>query len=76
MTSQRGKLGALIVGDPEEVVEKIIRHSDSLGGITRVTFQMNVASLPHEKQMRATELLGKRVAPALRKELGPEISTA
>jgi probable LLM family oxidoreductase len=71
--SQRGKFGALIIGDPEEVVEKVIRHSKALGGISRVTFQMNVASLSHEMQMRATELLGKRVAPALRKELGTEV---
>lgn len=65
---QRGKLGALIIGDPDEVVEKIIRHSKALGGISRVTFQMNAASLPHDKVMRAIDLLGKRVAPALREE--------
>ena len=31
--AQRGLKGALIVGDPDEVVEKIIRHSKALGGI-------------------------------------------
>ena len=67
--AQRGPQGALIIGDPDEVVEKIIRHSKALGGISRVTFQMNAASLPHAKIVRAIELLGKRVAPALRKEL-------
>ncbi len=67
--AQRGPQGALIIGDPDEVVEKIVRHSKALGGISRVTFQMNAASLPHEKILRAIELLGKRVAPALRKEL-------
>lgn len=66
--SQLGPKGALIVGDPDEVVEKIVRHSKALGGISRITFQMNAASLPHEKLMRATELLGKRVRPALREE--------
>ena len=30
---------------------------------------MNPASLPHAKLMRATKLIGKRVAPALRQEL-------
>ena len=69
---QRGPLGALIIGNPDEVVEKIIRHSKSLGGISRITFQMNVASLPHDKLMRATDLLGTRVAPALREEFGGE----
>jgi alkanesulfonate monooxygenase SsuD/methylene tetrahydromethanopterin reductase-like flavin-dependent oxidoreductase (luciferase family) len=67
--AQRGPQGALMIGDPDEVVEKIVRHSKALGGISRVTFQMNAASLPHARIMRAIEILGKRVAPALRKEL-------
>src|SRR6266852_2952917 len=40
--AQRGPQGALIIGDPDEVVEKIIRHSKALGGISRVTFQMKI----------------------------------
>jgi probable LLM family oxidoreductase len=65
--AQRGPYGALLVGDPEEVAEKIIRHSSALGGISRITFQMNAASLPHAKLMRAIQLLGTRVAPIIRK---------
>jgi alkanesulfonate monooxygenase SsuD/methylene tetrahydromethanopterin reductase-like flavin-dependent oxidoreductase (luciferase family) len=64
--AQRGPQGSLLVGDPNEVVQKIIRHSQALGGISRITFMMNPASLPHEKLMRATKLIGTRVAPALR----------
>src|SRR5438067_3630345 len=64
--AQRGPQGALLVGNPDEVVEKIIRHSKALGGISRITFMMNPASLPHEKLMRATKLIGTRIAPALR----------
>lgn len=67
--AQMGPQGALIVGDPDEVIQKIIRHSRALGGISRITFMMNPASLPHEKLMRATELIGTQVAPALREEL-------
>lgn len=63
--AQHGLQGALLVGDPDEVVEKVIRHSKALGGISRITFMMNPASLPHTKLMRATELIGRRVAPAL-----------
>ena len=37
----------------------------------RVTFQMNAASVPHAKLLHATELLGTKVAPILRKELAP-----
>lgn len=65
--AQRGPNGALLIGNPEEVTEKIIRHSRALGGISRFTFMMNPASLPHEKLMRATELIGSRVAPVLHK---------
>jgi probable LLM family oxidoreductase len=68
--AQRGPQGALIIGNPDEVVKKIVRHSKALGGISRITFQMNAASLPHAKLMRAIELLGTRVSPALREELG------
>jgi alkanesulfonate monooxygenase SsuD/methylene tetrahydromethanopterin reductase-like flavin-dependent oxidoreductase (luciferase family) len=67
--AQLGPQGALIIGDPDEVIKKIIRHSKSLGGISRITFMMNPASLPHEKLMRATELIGTQVAPAVRKAL-------
>jgi len=64
--AQRGPLGALIIGDPDEVVKKIIRHSKALGGISRITFQMDPGSLSQEKMTHAIDLLGKRVAPALR----------
>jgi probable LLM family oxidoreductase len=67
--SQRGPRGALLIGNPEEVTEKIIRHSEALGGVSRFTFQMNASSLPHAKLMKAIEMLGTQVAPALRKEL-------
>jgi probable LLM family oxidoreductase len=68
--AQQGTEGALLVGDPEEIVEKIIRHSKALGGISRITFMINAASLPHVKLMQTIKLIGTRVAPALRKEIG------
>jgi probable LLM family oxidoreductase len=58
--------GALMVGNPEEVAGKILEHSEALGGINRISFQMDVASLPHAKLMHAIELIGTRVAPILR----------
>src|SRR5882757_4911945 len=70
--AQRGPQGALLIGSPDEVVEKIIRHSNALGGVSRFTFQMNAASLPHAKLMRAIEMLGARVAHELRKELASQ----
>jgi probable LLM family oxidoreductase len=70
--AQRGPDGALIVGDIEEVVEKILRYDEALGGIARLSFQMNAASLPHAKLMQAIETIGTRVAPAVRARLAGE----
>ena len=61
--AQQGPLGALIVGGPEEVAEKVIRHSKALGGISRLSFQMDNAGLSHEKLMQAIELIGTKVIP-------------
>lgn len=61
--AQRGPKGALLIGGPEEIAEKIIRHSNALGGISRITFQMDNAALPHEKLLQAIELIGTQVAP-------------
>jgi len=55
--AQTGPQGAVLIDDPDEVVKKIIRHSKALGGISRITFMMNPASLPHGKLMRATKLM-------------------
>jgi alkanesulfonate monooxygenase SsuD/methylene tetrahydromethanopterin reductase-like flavin-dependent oxidoreductase (luciferase family) len=66
--AQLGPEGALLIGTAEEVVEKIARHSEALGGISRITFQMNASSLPHAKLMRAIEEIGARVAPVLHGE--------
>ena len=61
--AQTGKLGALLVGGPEEVAEKIIHHSEALGGISRLTFQMDNAGLSHTKLMESIELIGTKIAP-------------
>lgn len=68
--AQVGPQGALLVGSPEEVAEKIVRHSAALGGIVRMTFNMDNPGMTHEKMMRSIELLGTRVAPLVREKLG------
>jgi len=60
--AQSGRLGAIVIGGPEEVAEKIRRHSEALGGISRFSFQMDVG-LTHEQYMNAIELIGTKVAP-------------
>jgi alkanesulfonate monooxygenase SsuD/methylene tetrahydromethanopterin reductase-like flavin-dependent oxidoreductase (luciferase family) len=64
--AQRGPHGALLIGSADEVAEKIRRHHETLGGISRISFQMNAASLPHAKLMKAIETIGTRVAPVVR----------
>ena len=63
--SQLGPTGALLVGSPEELAEKIIHHANALGGISRLTFQMDSAEVPHEKLMRSIELIGTRLKPLI-----------
>jgi probable LLM family oxidoreductase len=61
--AQIGPLGALVIGSPEEVANKIIRHNEALGGISRFTFQMDNAGLSHAQLLKSIELIGTRVAP-------------
>lgn len=65
--AQVGERGALVVGGPEDVAEKILRHSEALGGIDRFTFQMDTAEITHEKLMESIELIGKKVKPLVHK---------
>jgi probable LLM family oxidoreductase len=60
--------GALVVGSPQEVVEKILFQHEIFGH-QRFLAQMSVGSLPHEQVMRSIELLGTEVVPAVRTAL-------
>lgn len=62
----RGPTGALLVGDAETVAEKILYVHEVLGGISRLTFQMNAAAVPRVKMLHAIEIIGTRVAPIVR----------
>jgi probable LLM family oxidoreductase len=64
----RGPTGALIIGDPERAAEKILYVNEALGGLARITFQMGVSALPHQKMLRSIEFLGTRVVPIIKKE--------
>ena len=60
-----GPTGALLVGDVATVAEKILHVNRSLGGISRLTFQMSVAALSHDKLMHAIGIVGGRLLPEL-----------
>jgi probable LLM family oxidoreductase len=64
--AERSPRGALLVGDPQEVIDKILFEHELFGN-TRFLMQMSVGTMPHERIMRSIELLGTVVAPAVRR---------
>jgi probable LLM family oxidoreductase len=72
----RGPKGALLIGDVDTVAKKILYVNEALGGITRITFQMGVSAVPQPKMLRAIELLGTGVAPAVNKQLTTAVARA
>lgn len=65
-----GPEGAFLVGDPQTVAAKMMHASETLGGISRITFQMSTASLDTAAMKRSIELLGTEVAPIVRAASG------
>lgn len=61
-----GPEGAYLIGAPATVAAKMLRASDVLGGVSRITFQMSTASLDTAAMIRSIELLGAEVAPIVR----------
>jgi probable LLM family oxidoreductase len=57
--------GVLVLGGPEQVAEKLLRHSEALGGVDRFTFQMDNAGLSHLQLLQSIELIGTKVIPLL-----------
>lgn len=66
--AMRSAQGSLLVGSPQEVIDKILLEH-SLFGNTRFLAQMDVGPLPHKKMMKSIELLGTKVAPEVRKAI-------
>src|SRR5688572_7456524 len=65
----RSPRGALAVGSPQEVTEKILALHEIFGH-QRTLLQLSVGAVPHASVLRAIELLGTEVAPAVRRALG------
>jgi len=63
----RSPRGALLVGDPDEVIEKIL-FQHKIFGHQRFLAQMSVGTMPHRQVMRSIELFGTKVAPVVRRE--------
>lgn len=63
-----GPTGALLVGSAQEVIDKIL-YEYELFGHTRFLAQMSLGAMEHKHNMKAIELLGKVIAPQVRKHL-------
>jgi probable LLM family oxidoreductase len=70
--ASRGPRGALAVGSPQEVIDKIL-YEHRLFANQRFLAQLTVGPMPHKQVMRAIELFGTEVAPAVRRELAGSI---
>ncbi len=71
--AERSPKGAVLIGDPQAVIDKILWEHE-LFGMTRFTLQMSIGSLPHREMLRAIELYGTVVAPAVRKAVGSGVA--
>ena len=60
--------GAVLAGGPQEVIEKLLFEHE-LFGHQRFLAQISVGGIPHDKVLRAIELLGTEVAPVVRAEV-------
>ncbi len=67
--SLRGPGGSLLVGSPQEVIDKILWEHELFGN-TRFLLHISVGTLPHKQVLHAIELLGSVVAPAVREAVG------
>ena len=64
--AERSPTGALFIGDPQEVIDKILWEHE-LFDHDRFLIQLSVGTMPHDQMLKAIELFGTKVAPAVRK---------
>lgn len=72
--AERAPRGALLIGDPQEVIDKIL-YEHELFQMDRFLLQFSVGSMPHAKMLRAIELYGTQVAPAVRRAIAGAAGT-
>jgi len=65
----RTKQGALLVGNPDEVIEKML-YEHQIFKYDRFLAQMTVGTMPHDKVLRSIELFGTKVVPEVKKRIG------
>ncbi|GAB3657480.1 LLM class oxidoreductase [Glycomyces tarimensis] len=66
--AQTSPAAGLIVGSPQEVIDKLLDYHE-LYGLNRALIQMGFGGVPHKEHLEAIELLGTEVAPVVRREI-------
>lgn len=66
--AQAGPEGAIVVGSPATVADKLVAVGKGLG-LTRIDIKLSAGTLPHEQLMSSIDLYGREVAPAVRERL-------
>lgn len=66
--AERSPHGAMLLGNPQEVIDKIL-YEYELFGMTRFLIQFSVGTLPHSTIMKSIELYGTKVAPEVRRAI-------
>lgn len=68
----RGKDGALIIGDSNEAVDKILQMEEMFG-LTRFSAHMDVGGPTHKSLMKSIEIFGTKIAPKVREALSKKV---
>jgi probable LLM family oxidoreductase len=70
--ADRSRRGAVLVGSPQEVIDKILAEYELFRN-QRFLIQFSIGPMPHAKIMRSIELFGTQVAPVVRKSVASEV---
>jgi probable LLM family oxidoreductase len=69
--ADRSRRGAVLVGSPQEVIDKILAEYELFRN-QRFLIQFSIGPMPHAKIMRSIELFGTQVAPVVRKNVASD----
>jgi probable LLM family oxidoreductase len=69
---ERKLRGSMFLGSPQDIIDKILFQHDVFGH-DRCLIQLTVGPMPHDKVLRAIELMGTVVAPAVRANLANRV---
>lgn len=73
--AESGPEGALFFGTVDDIVQKILAQHEAFGH-SRFMMQLGFGNVPQEEALKSIELLGREVAPKVRKAVAERVSSA